>query len=39
VEWVPIDAVIDLATKGQLLGGGSLVGLLYLLAKRETRQA
>jgi 8-oxo-dGTP pyrophosphatase MutT (NUDIX family) len=39
VEWVPIDAVIDLATKGQLLGGGSLVGLLYLLAKREARQA
>ena len=37
VEWVPVDAVVDLAAKGELLGAGSLVGLLYMLAARESR--
>ena len=31
VEWVPAERAIDLASKGELLGAGSLVGLLYLL--------
>jgi 8-oxo-dGTP pyrophosphatase MutT (NUDIX family) len=34
VEWVPLSTVVDLAGKGELLGSGSLVGLLYYLAGR-----
>jgi 8-oxo-dGTP pyrophosphatase MutT (NUDIX family) len=36
IEWVPIGQVLDLVRKGELLGSGSLVGLLYLLAQRST---
>jgi 8-oxo-dGTP pyrophosphatase MutT (NUDIX family) len=32
VDWVPLAAVPDLVAKGQILGSGSLVGLLYLLS-------
>jgi 8-oxo-dGTP pyrophosphatase MutT (NUDIX family) len=32
VGWVPLAAVPDLIAKGQILGSGSLVGLLYLLS-------
>jgi 8-oxo-dGTP pyrophosphatase MutT (NUDIX family) len=38
IEWVPADTVIDLAAKGQLLGAGSLVGLLYLLCAPDSDQ-
>jgi 8-oxo-dGTP pyrophosphatase MutT (NUDIX family) len=34
VDWVPLSTVVDLVGKGELLGSGSLVGLLYYLAKR-----
>lgn len=34
VEWVPMSAVVELAQKGELLGSGTLVALLYLLASR-----
>jgi 8-oxo-dGTP pyrophosphatase MutT (NUDIX family) len=33
VDWLPIDTVAELAMKGALLGSGSLVGLLFLLAR------
>jgi len=32
VEWVAIDSVLDLISKGEILGSGSLVGLLHILA-------
>jgi 8-oxo-dGTP pyrophosphatase MutT (NUDIX family) len=35
VAWVPLTSVVGLAAKGELLGSGSLVGLLYFLAKRS----
>lgn len=35
IEWVPLSRVLDLAAKGEILGSGSLVGLLYLLARRD----
>lgn len=34
IEWVPLSGVLDLVAKGEILGSGSLVGLLYLLARR-----
>jgi 8-oxo-dGTP pyrophosphatase MutT (NUDIX family) len=34
IEWVPLASVLDLVSKGELLGSGSLVGLLFLLATR-----
>lgn len=34
VDWVPLAAINDLIAKGQILGSGSLVGLLYLLSTR-----
>lgn len=37
VEWVPLDDVLRLVRDGELLGCGSLVGLLYVLAQRGTR--
>jgi 8-oxo-dGTP pyrophosphatase MutT (NUDIX family) len=33
VAWVPLSTVLELIGKGELLGSGSLVGLLYYLAK------
>lgn len=34
IEWVPMSSVLELVRKGEVLGSGSLVGLLYLLARR-----
>jgi 8-oxo-dGTP pyrophosphatase MutT (NUDIX family) len=34
IEWVPLARVLGLVAKGEILGSGSLVGLLYLLARR-----
>jgi 8-oxo-dGTP pyrophosphatase MutT (NUDIX family) len=38
VDWVPLGSVMELMTKGEILGSGSLVALLYLLANGK-RQA
>ena len=35
VEWVPMGSVLELVRKGEVLGSGSLVGLLYVLASRR----
>ena len=34
VEWVPLSRVTELAARGELLGAGTLVALLYYLASR-----
>ncbi len=34
VEWVPLARVTELAARGELLGSGTLVALLYFLASR-----
>jgi 8-oxo-dGTP pyrophosphatase MutT (NUDIX family) len=34
VEWVPLSRVVELAQRGDLLGAGTLVALLYFLASR-----
>jgi ADP-ribose pyrophosphatase len=34
VEWVPLARVTELAARGELLGAGTLVALLYFLALR-----
>jgi 8-oxo-dGTP pyrophosphatase MutT (NUDIX family) len=34
IEWVPMGSVFELISKGEVLGSGSLVGLLYLLSGR-----
>lgn len=39
IEWVPLSAVLDLVSKGELLGSGSLVGLLYYLARRAGQRS
>lgn len=36
VEWVPLARVPELAARGELLGAGTLVALLYFLASRGT---
>ena len=38
VDWVPLASVMDLMTKGEVLGSGSLVALLHVLASGK-RQA
>jgi ADP-ribose diphosphatase len=35
VEWVPLSRVPELAQRGELLGSGTLVALLYYLASRS----
>ena len=35
VGWIPMSTILDLITRGEVLGSGSLVGLLYLLASRS----
>jgi len=35
VEWVPLARVTELAARGELLGAGTLVALLYLMTKRQ----
>lgn len=39
VDWVPLSSVPDLVRTGQLLGSGSLVGLLYYMSQQATRAA
>jgi ADP-ribose pyrophosphatase len=39
VEWVPLSRVTELAQRGELLGSGTLVALLYYLASRGTAAA
>ncbi|BCJ30542.1 NUDIX hydrolase [Actinocatenispora sera] len=34
IDWLPLSSVVDLASKGEVLGSGSLVGLLHYLASR-----
>ena len=34
VEWLPLTEVADLITKGEVLGSGSLVALLYVMANK-----
>ncbi len=34
VGWIPMSEILDLISRGEVLGSGSLVGLLYLLASR-----
>jgi ADP-ribose pyrophosphatase len=36
VEWVPLSRVMELAARGELLGSGTLVALLYYLASRDS---
>ncbi len=38
VAWLPLDEVAKLIQRGEVLGSGSLVGLLYLLALRRTER-
>ncbi|WP_432509152.1 NUDIX domain-containing protein [Kineococcus auxinigenes] len=35
IEWIPRSSVLDLINKGEVLGSGSLVALLHLLASRK----
>lgn len=35
LEWMPLTRVPDLAARGHLLGSGTLVALLYVLASRQ----
>jgi 8-oxo-dGTP pyrophosphatase MutT (NUDIX family) len=39
LEWVPTTRVPELAARGQLLGSGTLVALLYFLAARHTEKS
>lgn len=34
IEWIPMSEVFGLISRGEVLGSGSLVGLLYELARR-----
>ena len=35
VDWVPLASILELITKGEVLGSGSLVALLHILATRN----
>jgi hypothetical protein len=35
VDWIPLGSVLDLISKGEILGSGSLVALLHILATRR----
>jgi 8-oxo-dGTP pyrophosphatase MutT (NUDIX family) len=37
IDWIPLGQVVELVRKGEILGSGSLVGLLYLLARRTVQ--
>jgi 8-oxo-dGTP pyrophosphatase MutT (NUDIX family) len=39
VDWVPMSQVRELIARGEVLGSGSLVALLYLLSDRQTSEA
>lgn len=34
IEWVPVDRILDLVRRGEVLGSGAIVPLLYYLASR-----
>lgn len=34
IEWIPVDRVLDLVRRGEVLGSGAIVPLLYYLASR-----
>lgn len=34
IEWVPLSRMVELAARGELLGAGTLVAVLYYLASR-----
>jgi 8-oxo-dGTP pyrophosphatase MutT (NUDIX family) len=36
VDWLPMDSMLELIAKGEILGSGSLVTLLHLLATRRS---
>ena len=36
VDWVPLGSILDLIDKGEVLGSGSLVALLHILASRNS---
>jgi 8-oxo-dGTP pyrophosphatase MutT (NUDIX family) len=36
VDWLPMASILDMMSKGEVLGSGSLVALLHLLASRST---
>jgi 8-oxo-dGTP pyrophosphatase MutT (NUDIX family) len=38
IEWKPVDELLDLALRGELLGSGTLVPVLLYLAMRDRRQ-
>ena len=35
VDWIPLGSILDLISKGEILGSGSLVALLHILASRQ----
>lgn len=38
IEWKPVDELLDLAQRGELLGSGTLVPVLLYLARRDRRK-
>lgn len=36
IEWIPVESVLDLVRRGEVLGSGAIVPLLYYLASRAT---
>jgi hypothetical protein len=38
IEWKPVDELLDLALRGELLGSGTLVPVLLYLARRDRRK-
>jgi len=39
IEWIPIDRMLDLIKRGEVLGSGAIVPLLFYLASRNTGAA
>ncbi|MFD9704349.1 NUDIX hydrolase [Lentzea sp. NPDC059081] len=35
IEWIPVDRVLDLVRRGEVLGSGAIIPLLYYLASRN----
>jgi 8-oxo-dGTP pyrophosphatase MutT (NUDIX family) len=38
VGWIPMSAILEMIARNEVLGSGSLVGLLHLLASRDERE-
>ena len=38
IEWKPVDELLDLAVRGELLGSGTIIPVLLYLAMRDRRQ-